>query len=75
MEGVKDFRVPLRVRTEKGMGNSKIADFMIEKRGSSSMLLGKSVHNQRIERWWRDVLMVFLAIITDCFISWRRRKF
>lgn len=55
MEGVKDFGVPLRVRTDKGMENSKIADFMIEKRGSSSMLLGKSVHNQRIERLWRDV--------------------
>ena len=55
MEGVRDFGVPLRVRTDKGMENSKIADFMIEKRGSSSMLLGKSVHNQRIERLWRDV--------------------
>lgn len=32
MEGVKDFGVPLRVRTDKGMENSKIADFMIEKR-------------------------------------------
>lgn len=41
MEGVKDFGVPLRVRIDKGMENSKIADFMIEKRGSSSMLLGK----------------------------------
>lgn len=55
MEGVKDVGVPLRVRTDKGMENSNIADFMIEKRGSSSMLLRKSVHNQRIERLWRDV--------------------
>lgn len=45
MEGVKDFGVLLCVCIDKGMENSKIVDFMIEKREFFSMLLGKSVYN------------------------------
>ena len=54
-EGVEKYGLPLRVRTDKGMENVEIADFMIEKRGPSGILTGKSVHNQRIERLWRDL--------------------
>lgn len=57
LTGVKEFGLPIRVRTDKGMENVRIADYMIHNRGSnqSSILVGKSVHNQRIERLWRDV--------------------
>ena len=49
------FGVPNRVRTDMGMENAKIAEFMFEKRGPRGVLAGKSTHNQRIERLWRDV--------------------
>ena len=49
------FGTPLHVRTDLGMENVKIADFMIEKRGVNGIITGKSTHNQRIERLWRDV--------------------
>ena len=49
------FGTPHRVRTDMGMENAKIAEFMFEKRGSNGILTGKSTHNQRIERLWRDV--------------------
>ena len=57
LEAVRQFGIPSRVRSDKGLENVGIADFMIEKRGGNrgSMITGPSTHNQRIERLWRDV--------------------
>ena len=46
-----------RVGTEKGEENSEVARLMAEKRreGRGSILQGSLVHNQRIERLWRDI--------------------
>ena len=63
-EAVGRFGLPSRVRSDKGLENVLIADYMIEKRGASrcSMITGKSTHNQRIERLWRDVFTGLLMI-------------
>ena len=46
-----------RVRGDRGGENVDIADFMIVQQGEGrgSFLCGRTVHNQRIERLWRDV--------------------
>ena len=49
MAGTERFRTPLHVRTDLGMENVKIADFMIEKGASKNGITGKSTHNQRID--------------------------
>ncbi|VDI57833.1 Hypothetical predicted protein [Mytilus galloprovincialis] len=54
LSGVDKFGIPNRVRSDKGMENVS-ADFMLSKKGLDSMITGKSTHNQRIERLWRDV--------------------
>jgi hypothetical protein len=57
LQGVEEYGRPSRVRTDKGMENVLVADDMILNRGPDrgSVLTGRSVHNQRIERFWRDV--------------------
>lgn len=69
LKGVDQFGIPLRVRSDQGMENSKIADYMISTRGANcnSMITGKSTHNQRIERLWRDVYEGVLCYYYDLF--------
>ncbi|KAF3837897.1 hypothetical protein F7725_009665 [Dissostichus mawsoni] len=57
LEGVQKYGFPLRV--DQGVENVGIARCMFTIRGCGrgSFMSGKSVHNQRMERLWRDVWM------------------
>ena len=54
-EGVASYGVPSRVRTDHGGENIEIGTYIIEQRGITGFITGKSSHNQRIERFWRDL--------------------
>ena len=51
------------------MENAQIAWFMLQRRGPDrgSIIAGRSVHNQRIERLWRDVFSGCVSLFYRLF--------
>lgn len=67
--GTRTFYFPRRIRTDHGTENVEVARYMLHKYNveSNPVITGRSIHNQRIERLWRDVFTYVLQHYYNLF--------
>jgi len=67
--GVQRMGFPSRVRSDYGMENFMVAQYMLEHRGEGrgSIITGSSVHNCRVERSHRDIYAGVLTFYAGIF--------
>ena len=66
----EEYGLPSHVRCDFGLENILVGRYIVQRRGinQNSIITGRSVRNQRIERLWRDVNRLVISSFRNIFL-------